>query len=202
MYFETEKVLEDQIIMSVDFSNDDKDFWGVNNAVNELLLKQSYVNRKYIKQDDIETIDIILKNINSKDIETLNYAIDKMSTKFKNIEDIMQFIKHQNEYILIYMDNEELGRFIVNNIETYKIPIEVLNQIEEYIDFKGIAQKYINDYQVGAIELYNGLMLLKNRDDDLILKLKERGLDSRTIYEKIENNRIKNNQIEEESEME
>ena len=125
-----------------------------------------------------------------------------MSTKFKNIEDIMQFIKHQNEYILIYMDNEELGRFIVNNIETYKIPIEVLNQIEEYIDFKGIAQKYINDYQVGAIELYNGLMLLKNRDDDLILKLKERGLDSRTIYEKIENNRIKNNQIEEESEME
>ena len=40
MYFETEKVLEDQIIMSVDFSNDDKDFWGVNNAVNELLLKQ------------------------------------------------------------------------------------------------------------------------------------------------------------------
>ena len=42
MYFETEKVLENQIIISEDFSNDDKKFQDVNNEVKELLLKQEY----------------------------------------------------------------------------------------------------------------------------------------------------------------
>ena len=113
--------------------------------------------------------------------------------------------------MLLYMKNEkELGEFIVRNIEDYKISIETLHNIEDYIDYKGIAEEYLYDNYIENICSVKSLILdiSNDKENELVRKLQMKKIDARTIYDIKERNtnkkfeEVKNLKIENEEEME
>ena len=194
MCYKVNKVTDAHVVIHVKFSKDSKDFARVDMALYQLLIKQ-YDNYNYIKQTDLELIEQELEKVEKRDVETLGEILWWESANFKNIKEIVETIKNHKNYMLLYIaDEKDLGDFIVGNIEQYKIPSNILKEVRDYLDFKGIAEKYLYDSYIKVVKTQDLLLdISKNPSDELIEKLQDLKIDSRTVFDNLEKNK-KNNQ--------
>lgn len=207
---EVTEVADNQVVVKAEFSKNEMDFSSVDDVVHLLLMEQ-YEKRSFIIQEDLNEINKVLDKIEKRDIETLDEILFAKRQKIKNINEIIEIIKNHKNYMLLYMENKkELGEFIVRNIEDYKIPIETLHNIEDYIDYKGIAEEYLYDNYIENICSVKSLILdiSNDKENELVRKLQMKKIDARTIYDIKERNtnkkfeKVKNLKIENEEEME
>lgn len=207
---EVAEVADNQVVVKAEFSKNGMDFSSVDDVVHLLLMEQ-YEKRSFIIQEDLNNINKVLDKIEKRDIETLDEILFAKRQKIKSINEIIEIIKNHKNYMLLYMKNEkELGEFIVRNIEDYKISIETLHNIEDYIDYKGIAEEYLYDNYIENICSVKSLILdiSNDKENELVRKLQMKKIDARTIYDIKERNtnkkfeEVKNLKIENEEEME
>lgn len=185
-----DKVTDAHVVIHVKFSKNNRDFSIVDMALYQLLIKQ-YETYNYIKQQDLELIEQELEKIEKRDIETLSEVLWWKSADFKNVKEIIETIKNHKNYMLIYIaDEKDLGDFIVGNIEQYKIPPKILNEVKEYLDFEGIAEKYLYDSYLKVVKTHDLLLDISNNpSDELIEKLQELKIDARTVFDNLEKNK-------------
>lgn len=189
---EVKEVTNEQVIIEVKFSKNGKDFSAVDLALYQLLIRQ-YEDEKYIEQKDLNKIEEALKQIKGRDRETLNGVLFGKYQDIKKTDDIVEIINNHKNYMFLYMANEnELGSFIVENLEEYKMPRTTFNNLESFIDFKEVARTYLHDNDIKVIQIEDLILDLSNNiNDELPKKLQNRDLEARTIYDNIEKNREK-----------
>lgn len=190
MCYKVDKVTDSHAVIHVKFSKDNIDFSRVDMALYQLLIKQ-YESYNYIKQQDLELIEQELEKVEKRDEETLNEVLWWECANFKNVKEIVETIKNRKNYMLLYIaDEKDLGDFIVENVEQYKISLNVLNEIREYIDFKGIAERYLYDSYIKVVKTHDLLLDISNNPSDVLIeKLQELKIDSRTVFDILEKNK-------------
>lgn len=195
------ELTDNQVIIEVKFSKEGKDFSVVDNALYQLLRKQDK-NKIYIKQEDLNRIDKALEKIECRDIETLSDVLWEKSENINNVDEIIEIINNHKNYMLLYITNEEeLGRFIVKNLECYQMPKVTFDNLDDFIDYKEIAMQYLYDNNIEVVQIEDLILDISNKtDDELIKKLQEQGLEARIIYDNTE--REKNIKEREEEEFE
>lgn len=178
------EISNNQVIVTAKFSKNGKDFSGVDTILYQLLKKQ-YESNNYIKQEDLNSIDKALEKIESRDLETLNSVLLEKSKNIKSIDNMVDIINQHKNYMLLYVtDEEELGRFIVKNLECYQMPQKTLDNLDSFIDYKEVARGYLYYSNITLVQIEDIILDISNMtDDELIKKLKEKQLDARTIYD-------------------
>lgn len=191
---EVEEVQDGEVAIKVEFSKKGMDFSSVDYLV-YILLKEQYQRQNFIIQEDLNKVNKALDKIEKRDIKTLDEVLYSKRYKVNNINEIIEIINNHKNYMLLYIaDEEELGEFIVRNIKDYKIPIEIFHNLEDYIDYKGIAKHYSYENYIDIIYGIDSLILdiSNDRDNELVKQLKIRKRDARTIYDTIISNSNRN----------
>lgn len=190
----------DQVITQVKFSTEDKDFSVVDSALLGILRKQ-YDTKEYITQNDLDEMETELNKIEENEVETLSEVLWAKGN-FDSVEDIINVIKNIDNYMMLYLaDEESLGYFIVKNLDIYKMPQSTLDNIAMHLNFKDIAKEYLFTRNIEIIQIEDIVLdISKNKEDELIQRLIENKIDSRTIRTKNEHEETQ--EAEEDSEFE
>ncbi len=180
---EVKELKDNQVCIEVKFSKESKDFSVVDNVLYQILKKQDE-SKIYINQKDLNRIDEALEKIECRDIETLSDVLWKKSEDIKNVDEIVEIINNHKNYMLLYItDEEELGRFIVKNLECYQMPKETLDNLDGFIDYKEVARGYLYYSNIAVVQIEDLILDISNKtDDELIKKLQDQKLDARIIY--------------------
>ena len=181
---EVKELQDNQVAIQVKFSKKDRDFSVVDNVLYKLLKEQDK-SKEYIKQEELNRIDEALKKIECRDIDTLSEVLWNKSRDTRNVDDILEIINNHKNYMFLYIANEEeLGRFIVKNLECYQMPRVTLNNLDTFIDYKEVARAYLYYSNITVDQKEDIILDISNRtDDELIKKLQAQKLDSRVIYD-------------------
>lgn len=194
---QVKELTDNQVGIEIKFSKEGKVFSVVDNALYQILKKQDE-SKIYINQKDLNRIDEALEKIECRDIETLSDVLWKKSEDIKNVDQIVEIINNHKNYMLLYMtDEEELGRFIVKNLECYQMPKETFDNLDGFIDYKEVAREYLYDNDITVVQIEDLILDISNKTDyELIKKIQDEKLDARTIYD----NREKKKAIKESEE--
>lgn len=174
--FELTEGTTDYIIHRVTLEDNSRDFSLMCSCINNLLDEQ-YEKREYIKLEELQEINDLIKNLSKEECQILNAYAEIKRYTIKDLNEVKELIANIKDYQIIKAYNlNELGVLIAEKIPAYHINLEVI----PYVDFEKLASTYLFDANIP--ENFCSYGLLVNTRDMLDNELIQAKIDKDKIF--------------------